>query len=319
MGKPAYEIRLCAPDEEASSWALEGEVWNPFNWMAEGAVGIDYDPELHYLAVNPDHRLLATIDAHPMEWDGDPRTLPEGGWTELIERAEAGFERRPAYAFAVGASVREELRGTGVAGELLTALRDRALSLGYRGLVAPVLPSARWRCPRLTTAAYAALRLPDMRHFDPWIRVHERIGGRIIGSCPISATFRAPRSDWERWFGVRLPSSGSIVLEGAGELELAFDTGLLIQESIWILHGPEADAAAEQASALAAAPSPVALLPSVGERLLEPAVSSLTPAGPVLALRPGQALPAIASHLDRRAVRSRRHYRPDENLDSPRR
>ena len=44
-------IRLCQKEEEDASWDVERQVWDPFNWQADGSVGIDYDPNLHFVAL----------------------------------------------------------------------------------------------------------------------------------------------------------------------------------------------------------------------------------------------------------------------------
>jgi GNAT superfamily N-acetyltransferase len=232
-----YTLKLCAPEQIDESWAVEAQVWSPFNWEAAGSVGVDYFEDLHIVAEDDLGRLVATIDACPVDWDGAPETLPEGGWTEIVLAAREGFDGQPRFACALGASILPGIRGHGLSGELLKALRDQALALGYEGLLAPVRPSALWRMPHLSVEQYTDVRLPDGHHFDPWVRTHQRIGGRIIGTCPASAEFQASREDWERWAGMRLPDSGRVLISGAvGWLELEDGWGFLIEPSVWILH-----------------------------------------------------------------------------------
>jgi GNAT superfamily N-acetyltransferase len=234
-----YEIRPCPPEDDERAWWVERQVWAPFNWEADGAVGVDHDPDLHFVAYTPGGELVATIDGCGFDWDGDPATLPENGWTGIVLAAQQGFSRQPAYAAALGASILPAHRKGGLAGRLLTALRDRALELGYRGLVAPVRPSARWRMPHLSIEEYMRVRLPDGRHFDPWVRAHERIGGRIIGACAESAVFGGTREQWERWVGMRLPDNGVVICDHTiGPLELIDGYGILREDSLWLLHRP---------------------------------------------------------------------------------
>lgn len=248
-----YQIRLCRADEEEESWAVERQVWAPFNWQADGSIGVDYDPDMH-LVVDTGERLIATIDAQGMEWDGKEESLPVGGWTALVMRARDGFDKQPPWAFAVGASILPDQQSRGLAGELLTELRDLVLSLGYRGLVAPVRPTARARMPQLDIYEYREVRLADGRHVDPWVRVHESVGGRIIGCCEDSAVFGGTRAQWEEWAGMRLPDDGDILIDGAqGWLEMIAGYGVLREDSLWVLHDgsdpvAEAQAIVAQAS-----------------------------------------------------------------------
>jgi GNAT superfamily N-acetyltransferase len=254
------EIRLCAEEENEESWALERKVWAPFNWEAEGATGVDYFPELHLVAVSAG-KIVGTIDGCPLDWDGDPEHLPELGWTGMIEAARRGFEDlSPRWVGAIGTSVDPEFESSGLAGRLLTALRDVALTLGYAGVAAPVRPVSRWRMPQVSLEEYAKARLSDGRHFDPWVRVHERIGGRIVAVCEQSASFVGDHEQWERWLGMRLPVDGRVLAapRTVDFLDLFMGVGVLTEGSIWMVHSPhttpslfaeaEADAVPSEAS-----------------------------------------------------------------------
>ena len=59
------------------------------------------------------------------------------------------------------------------------------------------------------------MRLPDGRHFDPWVRVHERIGGVIIGVCERSMYWRGQREQGEEGTKVRLPQNGALLIDGS--------------------------------------------------------------------------------------------------------
>jgi GNAT superfamily N-acetyltransferase len=232
-------IRLCEEHEVADSWEIEQKCWDPWNWEADGAVGVDYDAELHLLAFNENGELIGTIDAVGFDWDGAASTLPSGGWTAMVLRAREGFETKPMYASAVGASVLKEYRAHGVAEQLLVALRDQALKLGYKGLIAPVRPSSQFRMPHLHISEYAMVRLADNQHFDPWVRTHERVGGRIVGTTENSMVCSAPIESWERWTRMKLPKEGLVLIPGStGWLDLHEGTGVLAEDSIWVLHEP---------------------------------------------------------------------------------
>lgn len=235
------EIRLCRPEEEEASWQLEREVWNPFNWEARGGAGTDYFPELHLLAF-VDGKMAGTIDGCPMHWDGDPDNLPGGGWTEMVRaahlfRAGKGRTDEPNWVGAIGTSILPEYSGQGLSKDLLLALRAEVAARGYEGMAAPVRPVFRPKAPWATISEYALLRLPDGRHFDPWVRVHEDIGGKIEGVAPLSAMFQGSREEWEKWTGIKLPGDGLFALpETIGPLEMSGGVGTLREESLWLVH-----------------------------------------------------------------------------------
>src|ERR1035441_157883 len=137
MARHPYTIRPARADEQEAAFAVERAAWAPYNWLAEGGVGLDYDPELHFVAVAADGRMVATIDGCGVEWDGNPETLPAEGWRYVNLLAADAFSKQPDPACALGASILPDCQGGGLSADLLVALRDRALELGYKGLLAP--------------------------------------------------------------------------------------------------------------------------------------------------------------------------------------
>jgi len=56
---------------------------------------------------------------------------------------------------------------------------------------------------------YIQWRRDDGSSFDPWIRVHERVGGAILRSAPAAMHVTGSIPEWERWTGLALPESGA--------------------------------------------------------------------------------------------------------------
>ena len=93
-------------------------------------------------------------------------------------------------------------------------MRAAAADAGLRELIAPVRPTAKARYPLIPIESYVEWRRPDGSHFDPWIRLHERVGGEILAPAPRSMVIEAPVSEWEAWTGVPLPADGDHVVPG---------------------------------------------------------------------------------------------------------
>ena len=53
-------------------------------------------------------------------------------------------------------------------------------------------PTLKARYPLIPIERYIEWRRPDGSHFDPWIRVHERIGGEIFAPAPESMVMDCP-------------------------------------------------------------------------------------------------------------------------------
>lgn len=236
------EIRLCRPEEEEASWELEEEVWAAFNKEAEGATGSEYFHRLHLLAIEGD-RIVGTIDACPFRWSGDPDDL--SGWREMVLGSyqfpvDYVPEGSDMWAGAIGTSIDPKAGSRGLSRQLLLALRERALQEGYRGVVAPVRPIWRARVPGISIEDYADLRLPDGRHFDPWVRTHEAIGGQIVAARDNSASFEGTRQQWEGWSGMNLADEGDFLIPGAIDfLQMRNGWGTLREPSIWIVHSSD--------------------------------------------------------------------------------
>jgi hypothetical protein len=107
------------------------------------------------------------------------------------------------------------------------------------GLVAPVRPTHKHRYPLIAMAEYANWRRADGTRFDPWLRVHERVGGAALGVAPAAMTVRGSVADWERWTGISLPGSGRFVVPGGlvpVEIDVERDEGLYVEPGVWMRH-----------------------------------------------------------------------------------
>jgi hypothetical protein len=74
---------------------------------------------------------------------------------------------------------------------MLEAMAEIATRDGFAGLVAPVRPSWKERYPLVPVERYVAWTNADGLPFDPWLRVHARMGGEVIKPEPRSMLIRA--------------------------------------------------------------------------------------------------------------------------------
>ncbi|MFI5909298.1 N-acetyltransferase [Dactylosporangium sp. NPDC051541] len=139
--------------------------------------------------------------------------LPTGGYDAVLLSAAASAQAGPDVS-ALFATVRPDLRGRGVSGHLLALARRNAAALGHTALVAPVRPTEKHRHPLVPLAEYVARRRPDGTAQDPWLRVHERAGGRFVAVAPHSMTITAPLQRWREWTGLPFDEPGPVLVEG---------------------------------------------------------------------------------------------------------
>ncbi|HTW19398.1 MAG TPA: hypothetical protein VME70_04200 [Mycobacteriales bacterium] len=173
----------------------------------------------------------------PFRWDGSLEDLPTGidavGIRAIEEQAE------PTALSALAAEVDAAYQGQGLSGLVIQAMAAAASARGLAPLVAPVRPTWKDRYPLTPIDRYALWTRQDGSPFDPWIRLHVRVGGRILRGEPRSMEIVHPVSDWERWIGLSLPEDGEYVFPGGlAPLTVTAGVGQYWEPNVWILHDP---------------------------------------------------------------------------------
>jgi GNAT superfamily N-acetyltransferase len=187
------------------------------------------------LALLDGDELVAELHSVPTPWDGSAADLP-AGWDEAFLRAfESG--REPTVLSALAISVRPDRQSQGLAARMLGEMRSAAEAGGLRELIAPVRPTQKARYPLIPIERYIEWRRPDGSHFDPWIRVHERIGGEVFAPAPESMVMDCPVADWEEWTGMRFPEDGDYVVpEMLALLYVRDGRGRHVEPNVWLRH-----------------------------------------------------------------------------------
>ena len=88
---------------------------------------------------------------------------------------------------------------------------------------------------------YMTWRRHDGLPFDPWLRLHERLGGQMLTPCPGSVRITGTVAEWESWAGMAFPESGEYVVPGALSLvriDRERDVGEHIEPNVWVRHDP---------------------------------------------------------------------------------
>ncbi|HEX2505451.1 MAG TPA: hypothetical protein VHK22_04510 [Gaiellaceae bacterium] len=76
-------------------------------------------------------------------------------------------------------------------------MRATAAAHGIPDLVAPIRPTLKERYPLARFESYVRWRRPDGRAFDPWQRLHERLGGEALRIAERSLVVTGTVADWE--------------------------------------------------------------------------------------------------------------------------
>ena len=201
-------------------------------------------PEFVLVAVDraqPD-RLVAKGYSVPFTWDDDPaEVLPENGWDGVIVEATldrlAG--RRGNLVSALEISIRPDLRGQGISEVMLAAMRENARVLGFGSLVAPVRANGKHLHPDMSIKEYAALRREDGLPVDPWLRVHVRAGGTIVGVVARAMAIAGSLAQWREWTGLPFDATGPVTVPEALVpvlCDVEQDYAVYVEPGIWVHH-----------------------------------------------------------------------------------
>ena len=184
--------------------------------------------------------IAASANSAPLCWDGTDDGLPEG-WDDQFRRTVADLAAgRPANTLgALEIVVAPARRGGRLAGRMIAELRSLGRAHGYGALVACVRPTEKHRHPLVPIEEYATWTRADGLPFDAWIRVHVRLGGRIVRAAPRSMEMVGSIADWERWTGLRFRESGPHVVPLATnpvEVDVGADRVVYHDANVWIVH-----------------------------------------------------------------------------------
>ena len=186
-------------------------------------------------------RLLAVGNAMPLTWDGNIDDLPDEGLDGVLEYAfdnlDSGKEYNILCAFQI--VVAPDLTGEGLSYEAVKTMIDIGRNNGLHTLVAPVRPNRKSQYPMTPMENYINWQNDEGLPFDGWMRVHSRLGARIIKVCPKSMLIEGTIGEWEKWTGMKLPESGKYIVPGAlvpVNIDKQNDKGTYIEPNVWMAH-----------------------------------------------------------------------------------
>jgi len=199
----------------------------------------EYFPQYDVLMVEDD-RVVAGAWGIAIRWDGTVADLPVG-YDDARVRAVKGHQDgiQATTLTYMTVAVLEGETGRGLAGEVLSALRARAVEAGLSHVIAPVRPTLKPRYPLTPMSTYATWTRADGLSIDPWIRSHQRMGATILAPASPSMVITGTVAEWESWTDMVFPETGKYVVPGALDLldiNRDTDTGTYVEENLWMQH-----------------------------------------------------------------------------------
>ena len=193
-------------------------------------------PALQFLLVDSrTDRVVARGRTIPFCWDGSLESLPSG--IDAVGLAAIENERNPNTLSALAAEVLPDYQGQSLSRVVIQGMALVARSAGLSALVAPVRPNWKDRYPLTPIERYAQWRRADGVPFDPWLRVHARLGASILRAESESLEISHPVADWETWTRMQFPEDGEYVFPtGLAPLSVRDGIGAYWEPNVWMRH-----------------------------------------------------------------------------------
>ena len=233
------------PDLLRAHHHLNGSAWPEF-MLQDAVVGATWDRLFREFArfqcslIDADGMPIAGLNCAPLAWDGIDASLPDG-WDDQVLRT---FAQRDAGVLpdtmgAIQIVVRPDRQGSGLAGAMVAAMRALAAEQGFAALIACVRPTTKHEDPFADIEEYALRVREDGLPADPWIRLHVRLGARVVRGVPASMRMEGTVADWRAWTGLPFPGGGQYVVPFAAapvEIDLEADRGVYLDPNVWVVH-----------------------------------------------------------------------------------
>ncbi len=227
---------------------LGSEVWPEYNMHGDVMNlywGRLYDtfPDFQFVLYDDESdEVLAEAHTMPCIWDGTDEGLPHGIDDAIVLGFEGADEGSPPNTLcAMAAEVPPRNRDRRLSPEILRVMAVLARDHDFDHLIAPLRPNWKERYPLTPIHRYAAWTRSDGLPFDPWLRSHVRLGGRVLKAVEDSLLITGTVAEWESWTDMAFPESGSYVFpQGLATVAIdrEKDRGVYWEPNIWVRHAP---------------------------------------------------------------------------------
>jgi GNAT superfamily N-acetyltransferase len=231
------------PDLAEQVDCLDQQAWDKFllhaGWPTWDSL-YDTFADFQVLLCDPSDEVIAFGHAVPFVWDGATEDLPPT-LNEVIEQALDAYrrDRTPTALSALAAVVAPKHKKRGLSTEILRAMLSLAAEHGLESLVVPVRPALKHLYPLTPMECYVRWKRADGSPFDPWIRVHWRLGAEHLCVAPNTVTSAGTVREWEEWAGMSFPESGVYIVHGAlqsVQIDRERNIGRYDDPGVWMLH-----------------------------------------------------------------------------------
>ena len=200
----------------------------------------DNFPEFQYWLLDGEE-IVGIGNSIPLFWNDKLENLPDKGWDWAIVKGFKDKEKniKPNLLCALSITINPRYQGKGMSTEMIRSMVKIGKKSSLESLIIPVRPTLKKDHSQIEVEKYISWKREDGKLFDPWLRVHEKLGGEIIKVCSKAMTIKDSISDWESWTGLKFPEEGKYIIKGAlspVEFDLKKDVGIYIEPNVWVKH-----------------------------------------------------------------------------------
>ena len=223
-------------DDVWPEYNMHGDVMNEY-W---GSLYDDFSDFQFVLYDEDGDEVVAEGHTIPCKWDRSAQGLPAGIDGLIVEGFALKREGvRPDTLSALAVEIPPRHQARRLSAVMLDSMRGIAQEHGFANLIAPVRPSWKDRYPLVPIDRYVRWTRDDGLSFDPWIRVHQRMGAEILKPEPHSLIISGTVVEWEKWTQMVFPETGEYVFpKGLAPVTIDIDTdkGIYWEPNVWIAH-----------------------------------------------------------------------------------
>lgn len=196
--------------------------------------------EYQFCLLDAASQVAAVANGIPLYWDGSLENVP-GGWDAAIELAFTQHEQgiNPNTLLGLAGAIPKTHQGKGLSSEIVRGFRKLAKIYGLAQFLGPVRPVGMFEqgIQDVTTWAKACDKagLP----LDYWLRVHTRMGAKIVGVALESQRVEGTLAQWQEWTQQQWQYSGEYLLPTtlqAIHVDIEKNSAYYYDPSIWVAH-----------------------------------------------------------------------------------
>lgn len=202
----------------------------------------DFFPEYQFMLVEREtEALIASGNSLPFHFDSPLSELPDTGWDWVMEKGFSDHRTglAPNLMSALAIAIDPGHRGKGLAQHMVAFMTEIGRSKRFSTLVAPVRPNLKSSYPLAPIGQYVTWTDGNGLPFDPWLRVHARLGAELLSICHHAMRIPGTVAQWERWAGMRFPESGRYTVPGALVpimVDRERDLAEYVEPNVWMAH-----------------------------------------------------------------------------------